>query len=284
MQAQLSNLTGNAQEQVKNLNNLLSQTTKLTNSGNISKFSVIGDGKEDLKTITDINLALGRTLKIEQELKENGKIKTVDTTNYDKIYNARLKDTQLRVNQLKQEQKERENASQEYIKIMRKEAEQKLRYYTNSKTMQAKEFDQNTAEYLRGIKLREEAERTAYEERKKRIQQEVKLLQQEQKEREKSQQNSIRLLRLQTEERVKAHLNSVKLQSKELDLQRQLEQFKKQAEINVQRANRKYTGLVNTDELNKYLNESQALVLNPNIKNQMKELTTRLNAITELQQ
>ena len=353
----MSNLTSNAQDQVKNLNNLLSQTTRLANGGNISKFTIIGDGKEDLKTITDINIALGRTLKIEQELKENGKIKTVDSTNYDKIYNARLKDAQLRVKHLKQEQIDRENALQDHIKLMRKEAEQKLKYYTNSKTMQAKEFDLNNAEYLRGvklrekldeqqqktrqkninesvkqmqaeqkereknqkkyidllrqekeqklssyinsqkikskdfdaenaeylrgIKLREQAERNAFEERKKRIQQEVKLLQAEQKEREKSQQNSIRLLRLQTEERVKAHLNSVRLQNKELDLQRQLEQFKKQAEINVQGANRKYAGLVNTNELNKYLSDSQALVINPNVKHEMKELTTRLNAITE---
>ena len=123
----------------------------------------------------------------------------------------RQKYIQDRIKQMQQEQKQQELISNNNIKLMRQEAEARLKYYSNSQKIKGTDFNAENAEFLRGVKLREKAEQDLQKLKQKQIQDSIKQLQQEQKERDKSQQDYIKQLRLIAEEKLRSHQISLKL-------------------------------------------------------------------------
>jgi len=92
----LKSQINNTESQIKNINNLLNKTIKLTGK-DISKQSLVNVNGTDVKLITDMNVGLGRTLKIVQELKKDGNTITTNTINSKEIDKAIDKVNQFKV-------------------------------------------------------------------------------------------------------------------------------------------------------------------------------------------
>jgi len=92
----LKSQLNNTDEQIKKINTLLNQTLNLTGK-DVSKQSLVNVNGTDVKLITDMNVGLGRTLKIVQELKDKGNTITTQTINSKEIDKAIDKVNQFKI-------------------------------------------------------------------------------------------------------------------------------------------------------------------------------------------